>query len=114
MERLTVTEKVDVTVKLLVSHDFDEIRVGVCISAKKAKVHLQSCLSSLSPYQIRERSKELLQILESHVDSERLLQSLLKITVFQQQTTATLLRAAGVWTDDSFLTREELAYRIAR
>ena len=81
IEKMSMFEKVDVTVKLLASHDFDETKVGVTISGKEAKQHLSKGLTQMSPYQLRERCRVLLGILESHADGEDLLRSLLRTTV---------------------------------
>ena len=85
IEKMSMFEQVDVTVKLLTSHDFDETKVGVTISGKEAKQHLSEGLTQLSPYHLRERCRVLLGILESHADGEGLLRSLLRTTVTELQ-----------------------------
>ena len=49
---------------------------------------------------MKKRCRDLLDIIESQVDSEGLLWSLLVSTIFQSQVTATLLWAAGVRTEE--------------
>ena len=114
MVKLKLLEKVDVTIKLLMTHELNPEEVGVSISAEDARNHLKLMFSKLSTFQLRERSRNILSILLSHQESALLLRHLLRDTVFQEEQISTMLRCAGVKLEDSFLTREELACKVAR
>ena len=114
MLQLSSFEKVDIAVKILSVHHFDQTRVGLSISAGDAKSCLDQNLSRLSMYQVRERAREIISILETYAEPENLLSSLLRETVYDKDITATLLHAAKVKVADSFLTREERVRRVAK
>ena len=62
MSKLTVLEKVDITAKILVSHDLNEEKLTLRISPKDVKTHLALGLSKLSKYHLRERAQQILDI----------------------------------------------------
>ena len=90
---------------MLVSHDLDEEKLS--ISPKEVKAHLALGLSKLSTYQLRERLQSILDIVESHVDAEKILVKLLQEEVYKSEMAASLLTAAGLQVDDAFLTRRQ-------
>ena len=77
------------------------------ISPKDAKIHLSLGLSKLSRYQVRERSQDILDIVESHLEGEKMLVKLLQEEVYRDEMAVSLLTAAGLQVDDSFLTRRQ-------
>ena len=74
---MTMLEKVDVTVNMMVAHGLDDEKLGVRMSPKYVRNHLAFCLSKLSSYQVRERSQAILDIVESHMEAKRILVTLL-------------------------------------
>ena len=112
--RMTILEKVDVTAKLLVSHDLNEEKLTLRISPKDVKTHLALGLSKLSKYHLRERAQQILDIIESHADGEAMLVKLLQEEVYSSQLAASLLTAAGLHVDDAFLTRKQRGGKAAR
>ena len=78
MAKMTVLEKVDVTAKILISHDLNADKLTLRISPKDAKAHLALGLSKFSKYQLREGAQHILDIIESHADGEVMLVKLLQ------------------------------------
>ena len=114
MAKMTLLEKVDVTAKILISHDLNEDKLTLRISPKDAKAHLALGLSKLSKYHLRERAQQILDIIESHADGEAILVKLLQEEVYSSQLAASLLTAAGLQVDDAFLTRKQQGEKAAR
>ena len=114
MSKLTVLEKVDISAKILVSHDLNEEKLTLRISPKDVKTHLALGLSKLSKYHLRERAQQILDIIESHADGEAMLVKLLQEEVYSSQLAASLLTAAGLHVDDAFLTRKQRGEKAAR
>ena len=108
------TQRPDIAVKILTTHDLDDSKLGLSITVREAKNHLEQRISHLSEFQIRERAREILMIVESHRDSEELLASLLRDTVFEFEVSASLFRGAGVVISDNFLTAKQRAKHVAR
>ena len=113
LEKMTMLEKVDVTVKMMVAHDLAEEKLGVRMSPKDVRNHLALGLSKLSSYQVRERSQAILDIVESHVEAERILVTLLQQEVYSDEVAVSLLTAAGLEVEDAFLTRRQQGKKVA-
>ena len=113
MGKMTMLEKVDVTVKMMVSHDLNEEKMGLRMSPKDVKAHLALGLSKLTPYHVRERSRKVLDILESHQEGERMLVKLLQEEVYRDEVAASLLTAGGLQVEVAFLTKRQQGRKVA-
>ena len=98
---------------MLVLHDLDDTKMSVRISPKDARIHLALNLSKLSAYLVRDRAQAILDLVDSHTEAEGMLTRLLQETIYRDERAISLLCAAGLQVDDSFLTKKQEAKKVA-